>query len=101
MSSTIFHTRSTLYARASTIKVACMENRTDSNLMWAGYKWEGGARLGALRFVYAWLLGVQEMSVSLAVIPLMLLSFPTEVSISSSWLKPLNEATISYSPGMR
>ncbi len=45
--------------------------------------------------------GVQLMSVSLAVIPLMLLSFSTELSMSSSWLKPLNEATTSNSPGTK
>src|SRR6266704_1456179 len=67
-----------------------------------GWKKIGGSwKASLVRDFYGWLVGVQVMSVSLAVTPLILLIFSTEFSMSSSWLKPLNEATTSNSPGIR
>ena len=60
-----------------------------------------GESYSTLRFIYCRLVGVQLISVSLAVMPLILLSFSTELSMSSSWLNPLNDATTSNSPGTR
>jgi len=67
----------------------------------AGKKIGGSWKASLVRDFYGWLVGVQVMSVSLAVTPLILLIFSTEFSMSSSWLKPLNEATTSNSPGIR
>src|SRR5205807_362062 len=51
---------------------------------------------------FLWLVGGSPGDERLAgSTPLILLIFSTEFSMSSSWLKPLNEATTSNSPGIR
>src|SRR2546425_7565211 len=52
------------------------------------------------RGFYGWLVGVQVMSVSLAVNPLILLIFSREFSIGFSRVKPLHDGTILDSPGI-